>query len=310
MDYSAELRLAESPAERPTLRQISGRSGAGWLYLLVATPLLLAFGLGLAIGFAFDRLPQGVIYGSFVAGVVLIGGIGLCLEFRAACYRPGAVLGTAPDGRPATVIARSRAYLPLTVLGLIVLAATPLASGVVAILDDETAALAVFMLPLGLWLASYLIPVVRGQVHAGGLYLTPEGITHVRFGSWWRLPWEDVLGPVAGQPVAVAPNTGRRPQRGRTCRWGWKGDPKGPVEIGAIDTRHMAEDPGVIFTVIGLCVLHPEIREELGTPESLTWPPFQMRHSRRFTFRRTGISGGSATTGDTGTSSLGKSGRS
>lgn len=249
-------------------------------------PLLLAFGFGLAWAFAFDGLPQGVIYGLFIGGVVLVGGIGLCVEFRTACYRPGATLGVAPDGRPATVIARSGAYLPLTVVGLIILAATPLASGIVAIIDGETAALAVFMLPLGLWLASYLIPVLRGQVHGGGLYLTPEGITHVRYGSWWHLPWGDVLGPIAGQPLAVAPHTGRRLQRGRTSRWGWKGDPRGPGEIGALDTRHMAEDPSVIFTVVGLCVLNPDIRAELGTAESLTWPPFEMRHGRRFTFRR------------------------
>lgn len=161
--------------------------------------------------------------------------------------------------------------MPWTVVVLVIIAGAPLASGIVALFDPEMWGLAVVMLPLGLWLTSYLVPLLRGQVQAGGVYLSPQDVTYVKHGGWWCATWDEIVAATPGEPMAVIvePGTG---QRGRTSRWGWKGEVRSPApDILGIETKHLALDPSALSVLINLYKVHPEDRHQLGAPESLTW---------------------------------------
>lgn len=266
-------------------RRLSAQSAfrlGQWISFLFGAPLILIVGVALLVGGLVDDLPQMVVFGAFLTCMGALAAVVLPLEFRLVFRRPGAALGTGPDGRAALVVSRARWHMPATVATLAVIAGAPLASGVLALLDSDQLAWAVVMLPLGLWLASYLVPILRGQVRGGGLYLTPEHITYVKHGGWWRVNWGDLGGPVPGEPMMIVLAPGRTPEHGRTTHWGWKGAVRTPEDnIVGVETRHLALDPTTLTYVVASCAAHPEWRSKLGTAEAVTWANAELQGRER-----------------------------
>lgn len=270
-----------------------------WMLMLLGLVLVSLVGVALLIGGIDRNSPQLTIYGAFMAGLGFGGLFLLPTEFRLLFRRTGAVLGEDPEGRLATVVPRARWYMPYTVYMLSVLTCAPLVSGVAALFDDELRGLALFMLPLGLWLASYFVPIVRGQVHCGGLYFTPEDVTYVKQGFWWRARWEDLVGPTEGEPLFVVLQSGRQAELGRTTRWGWKACVRSPQPgIVGIETRHLALGPTVLAALIARWVTVPEERKMLGTHESVILINLHLTERRQADEAVRGVEAGHARTGE------------
>lgn len=247
-----------------------GRRLGVQMLLGAGAALMAVVGVAVVVAAADDASTYGVIFGVLVATLGLLTLAMLCLELRHRRRRPGASLGTTPDGGPATVVGRATWAVWIGVLSLVVLAGAPLAAAVVALGRGDVFLCGV-LLVVGLWPASYLVPVGLGKVSAGGLYLTSDGLANYKDGGWWRVRWDDVDGVVAGEPLAVVVSHGAEVERGRRVRWGWGGDVRAPEGVLGIQTRHLAEAPGVISFLVLAYKERPDLRRQLGSPESLEW---------------------------------------
>lgn len=234
--------------------------------------LCLLLGPALVVGGVVDGVPHLAVFGAAVTAIALMAAIVLPAEVRLGMRRPGARLGVGPDGQTATVVPRARWHVPHLATALVIVAAWPAASAVVAATDGEPA-LTVFLLALAVYPASYLWPLLRGRIRTGGLYLTPDTITHVRHGGWWRVRWDDVVAALPGEPMAVVLRDSSRPERGRRTRHpGWKGMSRSPSpHILGVETRFLALDPTNLAELITMCTAYPSWRNKLGTDESVAW---------------------------------------
>lgn len=264
------------------VRAQTGRSLGQWAVLLFGLILCLLVGPALAVGGVIDDVPHLAVFGAVVSAIALMAALVLPAELRLGMHRPGARIGVGPDGLTATVVPRARWHVPHLVTALLIVVAWPAASAVVAMADHQ-AVLAVFLLAVAGYPASYLWPLLRGRVKAGGVYLTPEGITHVRHGGWWRVGWEDVVAALPGEPMAVVLRDGSRPEHGRRTRHpGWKGMSRSPApNILGVETRYLALDPTNLAELITMCNAHLSWRNQLGTAESVAWVDAQLDRARR-----------------------------
>lgn len=220
-----------------------------------------------------------VIFG-FIGAIGIIGLPALVLEVLWRRSRPWVSVGQGSDGQPAT----TALFAPWTVvIGVAAIAAFVAAAIAIAVLAvrDANWLFGPLFAALGLWLGSYLIPVVSGRVTPGGVYLTPSGIEHRRYGTWWRVAWEDIIGAAPNEPVGILMTDGARPARGRTTPWGWRGDVKFPAGVPAgllgIQTRYLSVDHTLLARIITNCIEQPELRQELGTRG---WPHSEILRMR------------------------------
>jgi hypothetical protein len=240
-----------------------------FLYTLGAFWTVVA-GVGLVAGAALDESAYGLIFGAFGGALGLLALALLALEWRLARHRPGPVIGRDQRGSAATVVGRTRWMTVLSGTSVLIFASASLAAAVAAFAQDDRLA-AVVLLLFGAWMASLLVPLLRGQVETGGLYLTPEGLTHRKDARWWHVGWDDVAGVVIEEPFVVVLRDGVQVQRGRTTRWGWQRDVRSRQGALGVQTRYLALDAGVIGFLILAYRDRPDLRDQLGTPASLDW---------------------------------------
>lgn len=249
------------------------RTRGRWVLEFAGLVLLVVIGPAMTLGAARAASPHGVTFGLIVTALGMMGWVVLPLELRLVRRRPGARLGTTPDGEPATVIPRVAWHIPHLRVAMGIVFAWPAASLVIAAIEGQTAVV-IFLIPVLLFLGSYLPALFSGRVKAGGLYLTPTGILHINHGRWWRAPWDDVMAAAGHwELLTVLLHEGRTPERGRwTSHFGWRGEPKpsGPGSL-VVNTRFLCLDPTLVGALITRCANDSGWRRYLGTPESLAW---------------------------------------
>lgn len=231
--------------------------GACYLVLGALGVLLLAH--------AGDRLLG--LMGGLLLG--MLAGSGLVLVAFDSWYvghRPGARLGTAPSGAPATAFPRSPVPTSMSAVLPGLLVAWALLGCVLAAVEGEPVATVVLGV-LAVGLATPLVAVVRGQVAAGGLYLTAAGIEHRKEGVSWSVPWEEVTGVVPGEPLGLLVRA--VPRQRATTRMLWQREATGPAGTKAVDSRYLAADPLVVGAVVARCVAEPAQRARMGTADAL-----------------------------------------
>jgi len=116
-------------------------------------------------------------------------------------------------------------------------------------------------------------PVVlarMGRYVAGGIWLTPHGMTYRSRGLQTTVSWDDLLGGIAVRRAGgVVVCFGSRLHH--SFRAGpWRGEQRPPARLGYVRTHHMAVGPVGLLLVQTHYLLNPDARAELGTPASLT----------------------------------------
>jgi hypothetical protein len=231
---------------------------------------VLILTVGIAVMLASDRGPGLRVFGGFMTAIGALAVASSVLEVRWSRRRPGAQLGSAPDGSPATIIARAPWAVWMSAAMLTVLAAGLLAGAGLALAREVWVWAAILGLP-GLWFATLLVPFLLGRVDAGGLILTPRTLISARDGGSWQVGWDDVTGVVPGDPTAVLLRPGAEVGRTRGPLRGWRTAVRAPEGVLGIQTRHLAEGPEVIAFLVLAYAKDPSVRRQLGTEESLRW---------------------------------------
>lgn len=211
--------------------------------------------------------------------VVLLLVVGLAGLARAvhgwwfARHRPGAVLGTSPSGLPAVVLRRSRfrTVTSVAVTGALCAASAITAAGLVGDRPGWAALCALVAVVL-LW---PLVPVVAGRVHVGGLYLTAQGIEHVRDAVSWTMRWDQVAGASPREPLGLVLEAGQQPERTRRVRWVWDREVSAPDGTVGVECRSLAIDAVLVAAAVNTAVGFPQRRAELGTPAAMQWDVFR-----------------------------------
>lgn len=249
------------------------RSRGQWALELTGLALLILVGPAITYAFAVDGQAHGVVFGVVITALAVMGSVVLPLELKLIRCRPGAMLGLTPDGEPATVIPRVAWHIPHLRVAMGIVAAWPTASAVIGVIEGQTG-LVLVLIPVLVFLGSYLPALFTGRVKAGGLYLTPTELLHINHGRWWRAPWEDVMAAAGRwELLTVLLHEERTPERGRwTSHFGWRGEPKrSPPNSLVVSTRFLCLDPTLVGALITRCAAEPDWRRSLGTPESLAW---------------------------------------
>lgn len=140
---------------------------------MVGLLLILIVGLAISVNATWDSSPLLLIFGAFLFSVGVVMLVALILEWRHVRNRPGARLGTTPDGLSATVVPRAGWTILVSVATLVVLAVSALAAAGVTLSRGEEV-LGVLLLGLGLGMGSYLVPFARGRVSPGGCTCHPK----------------------------------------------------------------------------------------------------------------------------------------
>jgi hypothetical protein len=235
------------------------------LALGVAYLLLAVLGVAL-LRYAGDRL-AGALAGALllllaVAGLVLVG-----FDSWYVGHRPGVRLAPAPSGAPATAFPRSPLPTVMSAVLPAALAVWALTGCVLAASSGRPLAAVVLGL-LGIGVATPLVAAVRGRVAAGGLYLTATGVEHRKEAVTWAIPWEEVTGVVPGDPLALTLRGGA-PEHHATTRVLWQREISGPPGTQGVDSRYLAEDPGIVAAVIARCLVEPDLRGRMGTESAV-----------------------------------------
>lgn len=215
------------------------------------------------------------VAGWFFVLLGMLGIVGLVGVGQQAWFvrnRPGVALGAAPSGRPATVVLRSAFTTGMSIavsgaLAVFFAAAT----GALLVAGSGWLALTGLMTAILVW---PLVPAARGQVRAGGLYLTTEGIEHRRDAVLWSLPWSAVTGAVPGEPVALVLDGRPGVETTSTTRWVWNREPRAPSGVVGVDCRTLGLDGVLVAAALNTALAHPERRADLGTGTSLSWEMF------------------------------------
>lgn len=222
----------------------------------------------------------GQVEGGFIAWfhallvVIGVGGLAMVgIEAWFVRHRPGARLGVAPSGAPATVVPRSPSHL---VLSVVLTSTLVLFFGAASlVLVAEGSGWVAVTAPLAALLVWPLVPAARGRVRAGGLYLTAAGLEHRRDAVLWSVPWEAIGLAVPGVSVAVPLQGGVRARTTTTTPVVWNREVKARPGVVGIDCRMLGLDGVLVAAAINQAAAFPEQRAELGTPASLAWGMFQ-----------------------------------
>ena len=252
--------------QRETGRRSPGRLAAyGTAQILVAL-----VGAGTLV-VALDRGDAStVVYGAFTLGFGLVSLLATVLEAVHGRRAHGAVTGTSPDGLPATVLPRAGWAPMVSGAFLVVAGGSFVAAGFVRFAAGATL-WGAFWLALGVASLGLLVPLLLGRVHAGGVYLTADGVTAVKDGAWWRVAWDEIAGVVPGEPLAVVLRDGARPDRGRSAPSFWRSEVRSPEGVLAVQTRYLSEDAATLAFLLLAYRDRPDLRATLGTQASLDW---------------------------------------
>ncbi|ANH38357.1 hypothetical protein I601_1927 [Nocardioides dokdonensis FR1436] len=202
-----------------------------------------------------------VLAGSFLLLLAVGGFVMVGIDVWVPRRRPAVRVGTAPSGAAATVFPYSRAQVLMSGVGMTVYIVW---SAVGAVLSArEGYPVGAWLLALtGLGLVVPMVPLLRGRIAVGGLYVTTVGLELRQEGAGWSVPWEDVTGVVPHEPVPVLVSA--PPKRHDTTTRMWRREPRTGPGMVVIDTRYLAGGPGVVAAVIGKCLVHPGQRARMG----------------------------------------------
>jgi hypothetical protein len=227
-------------------------------------------GLGLVAWGLLRGFPHAVIWGLLTAFFAVGATLVLRAEMRLMTRPSRPSVGEDPAGNPATIFPRVGWHLRkgLASIGAVCLAL--LASATVEIAQGNGPAASVLCAG-ALFLAGLLVPILRGTVQPGGLYLSRAAITTVMPGGWFRVPWTSVrfVFHEGALYLTLAPDT--HIDRGRTTWHPVWWPPRGVAGRDAItfDTRYLLADPATVAAVLERCLRNSAERELLGRAESL-----------------------------------------
>jgi hypothetical protein len=247
----------------------SGRVGA---YLAV-----LVFGLAMAVLFGAVAVWGAVTGNAWVLLLVGLPALGGALFTVSALSRwwwgrqpkHGAVVATAPSGRPATAYLRSRAALlpaATTAFGFLALG---IATTVMAVLATTEAAAVV-----GAAVAAYslllVLPFGLGPT-AGGVYLTREGVEH----RWGRavtaIPWSVLLVPRVEVPFGLWLPPGAEHRTGRPLMVPTDVTDQVPKGYAAVPPAYLPLTAQELVDVLEPYRTEPHLQAQLGTVDSTLW---------------------------------------
>lgn len=237
---------------------------------VVGLSAIAALGLALVVEGLGASDPYLTAFGAFMAAIGLLGVVSVAADVRTGRRRPGLVLGATADGEPATIAPRSRTGSLLPALGVAAVALPLLVAGGAALLDAAWV-LGVLLLVAGGYLALRLLPFVRGRVDPGGVWLSATGVTHVRDGSSWRVRWEDVQEVRAGSTVGLVLAGGAAVVRDQSGPWGRRSLGPASDRLLTVDDRQLGVEGEVLAFLLAAYLLDPDLRHQLGRPESLGW---------------------------------------
>lgn len=213
--------------------------------------------------------PSVVFFGVLLLIVAISGAVWLLCGAWFERNRPDPVLATAPSGAAATFFPRSRFVIVMGVLLSSALAGWLLAVAAAAYLGGHPG-WALFALALALLSFSPVAVAAAGKIRAGGLWLTRSGIEYRNEATSWSVPWSGVRHVVAEEPVRLRLERGSAPVVQRSVPWIWNREPAAPEGSVGIDTSFLAGGAPRVLAVLAYYLDDPRLREQLGTPDSLT----------------------------------------
>jgi hypothetical protein len=213
--------------------------------------------------------PSVIFLGALLLIVAVSGVAWLLLGAWFERHRPGPTLATAPSGAAATFFPRSRFVIVMGVLLSSALGGWLLAVAAAAYLGGHPG-WALFALVLGLVSFAPVAVAAAGKIRAGGLWLTRSGIEYRNEATSWSVPWSGVRHVVAEEPVRLRLEHGSAPAVRRSVRWIWNREPVAPEGSVGIDTSFLAGGAPRVLAVLAHYLDDPPLREQLGTPDSLT----------------------------------------
>jgi hypothetical protein len=246
------------------------RPRVGYPLMVLLLVLLTLIGVGGAAAGADDH-PGTAVFLGYVGAVGVVGIVAVLAEVAALSRRPVARLATTAGGERATYLPYGVSLLVGPVGALVAAVGAGVAGAVVAGRNGSTGGLVVAVV-VGLAALGWLLPVLLGRVRTGGVWVSPSGVEQARFGSRWRVGWDDVEGVVPQEPLAIVLRPGARVSRERTSPWGWNGDVRAGANLLGISTRHLSVDERALAFLLATSLERPVQRDDLGTPVSLEWP--------------------------------------
>ena len=255
--------------------------------------LLIAAGYGAlgALG-VFGVLAGGGAPAVLIGGLLALigtGGLGVvAFALWRGRYRLEPGVGIAPSGAPATFFRRSRFMIVWRLLFGYALAALALVgTGMLYRWGYFGWALLVGL--IGLLVLYPVVVMVTGPIRPGGLWLTPSGVEYREPAVSWAVSWSELVAVRPGtaptcsadrpaksawlycytqadNAVVLVLNTGVRPVVSRRMRWGGEIPGDGALYI---DSYQLAGDAPMITKMIGRCLAHPTLREELDDTRAL-----------------------------------------
>lgn len=203
-----------------------------------------------------------VVFGSLLLLVAGAGFVMVGLDQRLLVRTPAVEVGTAPSGAAALVFRYSRAPVLMQALGTPVVIVWCWGSAVLAASAGHPG-WAWLLALIGLGLAVPLVPLARGQIVTGGLYLTSTGVEHRHEGTGWAVRW-DAVDAVTHVDWVVLDLTGPV-ERQDTTTVVWRRDRRylALPRLVAFPARHLAGGPATVVTVIERCLRDPATRSTL-----------------------------------------------
>ena len=233
------------------------RRTTGNLMLALANVVIVLMGIGLVALGDLGQVLGGVLFALFgLAGLSMVGA-DLCLPRR----RPVLELGTAPSGAAALVFPYSRFTVLQSGIGTSVLVLWCAVSAGFAAIEGHRAGALVLGL-VGLGLAVPLVPLLRGRIVAGGLYVTAVGLEFRHEGAGWSVPWDGIRGVVPRDHVYLSLHSD--PDRHDATRIMWRRGPRGGRLLSVVPDRYIAGGPAAIAMVVARGVTQPEQRGTLA----------------------------------------------
>ncbi|NYD57751.1 hypothetical protein BKA08_001989 [Nocardioides marinisabuli] len=231
-----------------TRRDVLLAVGHGWLLLM---------GVGLvAVGET-----SAIMFGSLLWIIAVLGSVTLVVERRLSRRRPDLELGTAPSGAAALVFPYSVASIVMSAVGTASLMVWCLVGALLAGRAGHPGGAWLLGL-LGLGLAAPFVPLLRGKIVAGGLYVTSFGVELRREGVGWSVPWDDI--DVVAPADDVVLGLHRPAARHDTTRFMWRRTPRGKADLLVVPGRHLAGGTAAVAMVVARGRAVPESRGMLA----------------------------------------------
>lgn len=220
---------------------------------------------GLALlGAAIVRIGEvgAVVFGSLLLLVAGAGFVVVGLDQRLLVRTPAVEVGVAPSGAAALVLRYSRAPVLVQAVGTPVVIAWCWGAAALAAGAGRPGWAGLLGL-VGLGLTVPLVPLARGRIVSGGLYLTSTGVEYRHEGTGWSVRWEAVDAVTHVDRVALV--LSGPVERQDTTRVSWRRDRRSLhlPRLVAFPARYLAGGPATVVTVIERCLRDPATRSTL-----------------------------------------------